>query len=67
MQMILVEVLTDDNFISSLLDRAREKTRYSYYLLLCQDAAHIMTPGQSQNDLKPGMFRTCYCFVSLDV
>ena len=35
---------------------------------LLLDAAHIiMTPGQSQKDLKPGMFRICYCFVSLDV
>ena len=35
---------------------------------LLLDAAHIiMTPGQSQKDLKPGMFRKSYMFVSLDV
>jgi 1-aminocyclopropane-1-carboxylate synthase len=109
MQMILSEVLMDDNFIYSFLDRAREKIRYSYYFVtrkldemvipyvkaksgifvyvdfsallpsqtpegeekfasLLLDAARIiMTPGQSQKDLKPGMFRICYCFVSLDV
>jgi len=35
---------------------------------LVQEAAHVvMTPGNSQHDRKPGMFRICYCCVKPDV
>ena len=35
---------------------------------LINDYAHIvLTPGESQRDRSPGMFRICYAWVSLDV
>ena len=39
-----------------------------WFASLLLDAVHIiMTSSQSHRDLKPGMLRICYCFVSLDV
>ena len=35
---------------------------------LIQDVARIvMTPGRSQRDCKPGMFRVCYAWVGVDI
>ena len=109
MQMVIQEILTDDHFIYSFLDNARQRIRYSYELCIARldemvipyvpakagifvyadfssllpdqtaegeakfstlllDAARIiMTPGQAQHDLKPGMFRICYAFVTPEV
>ena len=35
--------------------------------LMMKSARIVMTPGKSQRDTKPGMFRICYAWVSLDV
>lgn len=38
------------------------------FAALVQDVARVvMTPGQSQQDCKPGMFRLCYTWVTYDV
>jgi len=38
------------------------------FAALVQDVARVvMTPGQSQRDCKPGMFRLCYAWVTSDV
>jgi hypothetical protein len=31
------------------------------------DAKIVMTPGESQREMKPGMYRICYAWVSPDV
>lgn len=51
------------DFSSLLPDQTAEgEARFSSLLL---DAARIiMTPGQAQHDLKPGMYRICYAFVT---
>jgi aspartate/methionine/tyrosine aminotransferase len=52
---------------SSLLPSQTPEGEKQFASLLLDAARIIMTPGQSQNDLKPGMFRICYCFTRMDV
>ena len=49
---------------SSLLPEQSPEGEARFTELLLDSAKVILTPGQSQHDLRPGMYRICYTFVS---
>ena len=49
---------------SSLLPEQSPEGEARFTELLLDAAKIIMTPGQAQHDLRPGMYRICYTFVS---
>ena len=52
---------------SSMLPSQSSDGEKRFAALVMKAARIVMTPGQSQRDLKPGMFRICYAWVSSDV
>lgn len=108
-QYLLAEVMTDDQFMETFLDEARNRILYSYRIctakleemvipyypaeagifvyvdfsnllpektfeweeklsnLMFEYARVVLTPGESQRETKPGMFRICYAWVSVEV
>lgn len=52
---------------SSLLPEQTPEGEARFASLLLDAARIIMTPGSAQHDLKAGMFRICYCFVTPEV
>lgn len=52
---------------SSLLPEITAEGEARFTSLLLDSCRVIMTPGSSQHDPKPGMFRICFCSVAPDV
>lgn len=52
---------------SSLLDEPTFESEAKFASLLIKGSRMILTPGFDQRDDKPGMFRICYAWVSVDV
>ena len=52
---------------SSLLHEPTFEGEAKLASLLIQNAKMILTPGHCQREVKPGMFRICYTWVSVDV
>ncbi len=52
---------------SSLLPQQTFEGERAFAALIQNVARIVMTPGESQRDCKPGMFRLCYAWVTFDV
>ncbi len=52
---------------SSLLPEQTFEGEAKFATLVQEGARIVMTPGESQRDEKPGMFRICYAWVNRDV